>query len=106
MLCKHCSAIAKALVCYQHCFSNKSEVQHHASCYEENKPSTTTDKYYKQGVLCSFRNVIAKASHSSEEYRLNHTWLVLPRYGQAALCQFNTGEPHLAYTETGSGVLL
>lgn len=24
-LCKHCSAVAKALVCYQHCFSHKKQ---------------------------------------------------------------------------------
>lgn len=27
-LCKHCSAIAKTLVCCQHCFSHKSKTQH------------------------------------------------------------------------------
>lgn len=31
VLCKHCSAIAKTLMCYQCCFGT-----HHASCCEEN----------------------------------------------------------------------
>lgn len=35
MVCKHCSAIGKTLVYYQHCFSHKSKRQHRAGCYEE-----------------------------------------------------------------------
>jgi len=33
---KNCSAIAKTLVCYQHCSSHKSKSQHHTGFYEEN----------------------------------------------------------------------
>lgn len=36
MLRKHCSAIAKALGSYQHCFSHRSKTQHHTSCCAEN----------------------------------------------------------------------
>lgn len=35
IIIKHCSAIAKMSVCYQHSFSLKSKTQHHRSCYEE-----------------------------------------------------------------------
>lgn len=35
-LCKHCSARAKTLVCYRHCFSHKSESWHHTGCCKEN----------------------------------------------------------------------
>jgi len=31
-MCEHCSATAKTLLCYQHCFSHKSEVQHCTGC--------------------------------------------------------------------------
>jgi len=34
-LCKHCLAIAKALVCYEHSFSNRHKAQHRMGCYEE-----------------------------------------------------------------------
>ena len=34
-LSKHCSAIAKTLVYYWHCFSHKSKTQHHIGCCEE-----------------------------------------------------------------------
>lgn len=32
---KWCSATAKILVCYQHCFGHASKTQHHNSWYEE-----------------------------------------------------------------------
>lgn len=32
-LCKHCSAIGKMSVCYQHCLKHKA--QHHVGCYGE-----------------------------------------------------------------------
>ena len=35
-LCKHCSAIAKTSLCYQHCFQHKSKMLPHTSYYEEN----------------------------------------------------------------------
>lgn len=35
-LCKHYSAKAKTLVCYQYCFGRKSETQHRTGCCEEN----------------------------------------------------------------------
>ena len=35
MLCKHCSAKARTLMCYQYCFGHKSKTQHHMSCCEE-----------------------------------------------------------------------
>jgi len=35
MLCKHCSATAKTLVCYQHCSSHKSKTQHPTGFCEE-----------------------------------------------------------------------
>lgn len=31
-LCKPCSAIAKALLCYQHCFGLRSKTQHWSGC--------------------------------------------------------------------------
>lgn len=34
MLCEHCSATAKPLMCYQCCFSRKCKAQHHTGCYE------------------------------------------------------------------------
>jgi len=33
MLCSHCSAITKTLVCYQQCLSPKSKTQQHTGCY-------------------------------------------------------------------------
>lgn len=36
MLCRHCSARPKILVCYQHCIGHKSKPQHPVSCYDEN----------------------------------------------------------------------
>lgn len=36
-LCKHCSAAAKMLVCYQHSFNHKSKAQQHVGCYEYNE---------------------------------------------------------------------
>jgi len=36
MLCKHCSAIMKTLVCNQHSFSHKSKTLHCTSYYEKN----------------------------------------------------------------------
>lgn len=36
MLCNHYSAIAKTLVCHQHCFKLQPKTQHHRDCYEEN----------------------------------------------------------------------
>lgn len=35
-LCKHCSAIAKALAHYQYCLDHKSKTQHYTCCCEEN----------------------------------------------------------------------
>lgn len=32
-LCKHCSEIAKALLCYQHCFGLRSKTQHCPGCW-------------------------------------------------------------------------
>lgn len=34
-LYRHCSAIARTVVCDQHCFSPKSGMQHHKGCYQE-----------------------------------------------------------------------
>ena len=45
MLCKHCSAIAKTLMCYQQGFNHKSRRQHHAGCREENKLYTGQTQY-------------------------------------------------------------
>jgi len=36
MSCKHCSAVAKALDCYQHCLPHKFKMQHCMGCSEEN----------------------------------------------------------------------
>lgn len=36
VLCKYCLLINKTVVCYWHCFSNKSKTLHHMGCYEEN----------------------------------------------------------------------
>lgn len=35
MLYQHCSAIAKALLCYQGCLGHKCQTLHHTSCSEE-----------------------------------------------------------------------
>lgn len=41
--CKHCSALTRTPVCYQHCFSHQSKTRHHTGCWEENElhPSQT-----------------------------------------------------------------
>jgi len=43
ILHKYCSATAKTLGCYQHCYGRRSKMQHHTGCYEENQlhPSQT-----------------------------------------------------------------
>lgn len=35
MLCNHCSATAKTVMCYQHCFSHKFKMQPHMGCYND-----------------------------------------------------------------------
>lgn len=44
-LYRHCSAIARTVVCDQHCFSPKSGMQHHKGCYQETAARLSTFSY-------------------------------------------------------------
>ena len=45
MLCQHCSAVAKTLVCYQHLSSYQRRAQHYEGCYGENKLHLSQTQY-------------------------------------------------------------
>lgn len=53
LLCRHCSAAAKRVMCYQHCFNHKGKAQRHTGCCEvKSIPASTPSTSPLYGVLC------------------------------------------------------
>ena len=62
----HCPAILRQLVCYQHCFSQKSKAQNHRSWYEKvnSIQANLVQHYFQQGLLESLGTEPGLASSS------------------------------------------
>lgn len=52
ILCKHCSAIAETLVCYQHWFGHKSKTWHYRGCCEEKLSPCQLDTVTQPNPKC------------------------------------------------------
>lgn len=54
MLCKHCLAIAKTLVCYQHCFGHRSKTCAMLAAMKEinSIPARPRISHYADDIVC------------------------------------------------------
>ena len=54
MLCKHCSAISKISLFYQHCFCHKCKGQRHTGCCEEKELHPSHNQCIHVNLCCGY----------------------------------------------------